>query len=56
MKYEVIISQKNELEDLEREVNWYLERGWELVGGVAVCYEGGDTYYYQAICKKDCGC
>lgn len=45
--------------DLEREVLWSIEKGWELSGGVSVAVNsafGGSVIFAQAMIKRSvCG-
>ena len=36
-------------------VNWYLDRGWELVGGVSIAMDQGSVIYAQALVAR-AGC
>ena len=47
-----VILEGNNRSMLEGVVDAALEEGWELVGGVAVVWDGKEKTYYQAI-KKD---
>jgi hypothetical protein len=40
---------------LEEDVNWYLEKGWVLVGGVAIAVNSntGETEFAQAMIKVE---
>jgi hypothetical protein len=52
-QYRIIRSLK--VASLEEDVNWYLENGWNLVGGVAIAVNGntGETEFAQAIMKEE---
>lgn len=52
MKYAVIESES--LPELISEVNEYIKRGWEPLGGISVIHEPiGDNYFhYQSIIKR----
>ena len=52
MKYKVIHDIR--LINLEEQVNYYLEHGYTLAGGVCVVhYDGGGDDYYQAVTKNE---
>ena len=41
------------LVDFERQVNEAIAEGFEPVGGVCIVFVGYNTYYYQALYKKE---
>lgn len=53
MKYHI---EKNNCSiKLAANVNWYLDRGWELVGGVSIAMDQGSVIYAQALVAR-AGC
>lgn len=50
MRYRVIT--RSSSMTLEKDVESFLEAGWELVGGISVCLIGGTSFYSQAIAKS----
>jgi hypothetical protein len=41
------------LSELEKDVNTYLNKGWQLQGGISTVMGHGDTQHYlQAVCIK----
>jgi len=47
----VILSNANK-DSLEDTVEVAIGKGWELVGGVAIVWDGREKTYYQAVTKK----
>lgn len=51
MKYEIL--EAPGVHPLEEMVNEMLDNGWELQGGLCSTKYGRDTYYSQAMIKRD---
>lgn len=48
MKYLVV--EANSADELQRQVQQYIEQGWEPLGGLSVAtYGAGTWWYYQAM-------
>ncbi len=50
MKYTV--ANANAFSNLIAEVNELIEKGWSPLGGICVCNEDNNIFYYQAMIKE----
>jgi hypothetical protein len=51
MNYHVVAERT--ISDLEREVWYYLNRGWKLQGGVSAVIDGSTTLLLQAVIYEE---
>ena len=49
MKYKIL--RCGGIKELERKVNKYIRKGWQVIGGVSVCGGYGHAHFHQAIQK-----